>query len=574
MENTQIAHIFEHMAEMLELKGGNQFRVRAYQNTARALNNLSERVEDMVQAGSDLSKLSNIGKSSAEKIKEIVGTGTCKRLQELKSEIPESLTELIQIPQLGARKVKLINDKLGVESVEDLETACKEHRVRELEGMGAKTEENILKGIQTVQAASGRTMLKEALEQVNAIGRLLEERTEISQWQVAGSFRRQRETVGDLDILVESTDRNATADSILGSDLVEDVIGSGQQKVSVRLYGGLQVDFRFFEKDAFGAALMYFTGSKSHNIAVRQRAIESGWKLNEYGLFEDNKQIGGKTEEDIYRSLDMSWVPPELREDAGEIEAAVNGELPCLVEQSQMYGDLHCHTVASDGKNTIEEMAFAAKARGYEYLGICDHSKAVSVANGLDEERILKHASDIREVSEKFRDFRIMAGIEVDILKDGTLDLDEEVLSQLDWVTASTHFHLNLSSEDMTKRLLKAIKSGVVNCIGHPFARQIGRRDPIIFDVDEVFSACADYGVCLEINSQPERLDLLDVYCRKAKEAGIKMVISTDAHTADDLDFMRFGIGIARRGWLEKDDILNTRPQNDLAAFLEGDKFC
>lgn len=346
------------------------------------------------------------------------------------------------------------------------------------------------------------------------------------------------------------------------------MIGKGNEKLSVRLGGGLQVDFRYFEKDAFGAALIYFTGSKAHNIAIRKIAVSNDWKLNEYGLFEDEKLIAGKTEEEVYKKLSLVWIPPELREDNGEVDAARKDKLPDLVKVDQIRGDLHCHTKATDGKNTIREMADAARDFGYDYLAICDHSQAVRVAGGLDADALKKHADEIRKVDSDLDDFWLMAGVEVDIMKDGSLDIDEDVLAELDWVTASIHYNFNLSEQEMTERLLAAVHSGVVHAIGHPFARQFGRRDPMQFNVDKVFEACAEKNVCLEINSQPERLDLLDVYCRKARDTGIKIVIDTDAHNTDDLDFIEFGIGIARRGWLEKKDILNTRTVKQMREWL------
>ncbi|MFO7821317.1 MAG: PHP domain-containing protein, partial [Lentisphaeria bacterium] len=339
-------------------------------------------------------------------------------------------------------------------------------------------------------------------------------------------------------------------------------------KLCVRLAGGLQVDFRYFEKAAFGAALLYFTGSRAHNVAVRKIAVEKDLKLNEYGLYKGDDLIAGKNEEGIYKELGLSWIPPELREDNGEIEVAQKDTIPELVQLNQIRGDLHCHSTATDGKNTITEMAEAARERGYQYLAICDHSQAVRIAGGLNEEQLQEHAGKIRETDAKYDDFWLLAGVEVDIMKDGSLDLDEQILADLDWVTASIHYNFNLSSEQMTERLLSAIRSGVVHSLGHPFGRQFGRRDPMQFNVDKVFKACSENNVCLEINAQPERLDLLDVYCRKAKDAGVKIVINTDAHTTDDLDFMEFGVGIARRGWLEKSDIANSMTAKQLGNYL------
>lgn len=569
MENSQVAKAFEDIADLIELEGGNAFRIRSYRNAARTVKDLSERVDEKVKRDDDLSKLPNIGKSTADKIKEIAETGTCKRLEDLKKQMPEELIELMHVPELGPKKVKAIYDALGVQTLEDLKEACEKHKVRDLEGMGAKTEENILKGIKTLQTATGRFLRKEARDQVRTLEAILQDCKEVNQFQVAGSYRRCKETVGDLDFLVEAADRPATTEKILDDASVEDVIGKGREKLSVRLASGMQVDFRYFDQQAFGAALIYFTGSKAHNIAIRKIAVDKDWKLNEYGLFENDKLLAGKTEKEVYKKLGLDWIPPELREDNGEVEAARNSQLPKLVELKQIRGDLHCHTKATDGKNTINEMAEAARAFGYDYLGICDHSQAVRVAGGLNEDELQKHAEEIRKVDAEYDDFWLLAGVEVDIMKDGTLDIDEKILKELDWVTASIHYNFNLSPDAMTKRLLAAIESGVVNSIGHPFGRQFGRRDPLQFDVDKVFNACRENHVCLEINAQPERLDLLDVYCGKARDAGAKIVINTDSHTTDDLDFMEFGIGIARRGWLEKNEILNTKTLKQLKNYLK-----
>ncbi len=570
MENPQIARVFEEIADLLELQDGNPFRVRSYRNAARTIKDLSRPLAEMLRQGRNLTELSNIGESTSEKIEEILETGTCQKLEELKKGNPSQLTALLQVPALGAKKVKLIHHELGVETIEDLRKACCEHRVAKLSGMGEKTEENILKGIEILRRASGRATLKEARDQVQSLQRILESCKEVRQWQVAGSYRRAKETVGDLDILLESENRQATSDKILEQASVEEVVGRGSEKLSIRLIDGLQVDFRYFKKASFGAALLYFTGSKSHNIAIRKIATEKGWKLNEYGLFEDQTMLTGKSEEGIYKKLSLDWIPPELREDSGEVEAGQKGELPNLVEISDIQGDMHCHSTATDGQNTVREMAEAGRRRGYQYLAICDHSQAVHVAGGLDENGLQRQVEEIRKVDSEIDNFRLLSGVEVDIMKDGSLDLDPAVLADLDWVTASIHYNFNLSSEKMTARLLAAVQSGVVDCLGHPFARQIGRRQPLQFDVDKVFEACRENKVCLEINAQPERLDLLDIYCRNARDTGLKIVIDTDAHSVEELEFMIFGVGIARRGWLEKTDILNCLKIRQLEEYIKG----
>ncbi len=557
-QNSQIAEIMEEIADLLELKGKNPFRIRSYRNAARTVSGHSDRFENLVADGADLQDLPNIGGKIAGKIEEIVETGTCRALEKARKNVPPGLLEMMRVPGLGPKKVKSIYDELGIEDIGELEKACREGKLRSLEGFGPKTEKNLLEGISILRSTSKRILLKEAGEHVESLCKILDDCTDVEQFRIAGSYRRCKETVGDLDFLVESTDRESTADRILSDAAVDDVINRGEEKLSLRLSGGVQVDFRFFEKESFGAALLYFTGSKAHNIALRKIARKKDWKLNEYGLFEEGKAIAGATEEEVYGKLGMDWITPELREDNGEIDAAIDGNLPRLVELDQIKGDLHCHSKASDGKNTIREMADAAIGCGYSYLVVSDHSKTVNVAGGLDDDELRKHAGEIREIDSDLDDFRLMAGVEVDILKDGSLDIDEELLAELDWVTASIHYNFNMSEKEMTKRLLSAVNSGVVHCLGHPMARQFGRRDPIAFDLDKVFEACAREGVCLEINAQPERLDLPDIYCRRARDAGVKFAVNTDAHSVDGLDFMRFGVGIARRGWLEKDDIVNT----------------
>lgn len=565
MENTQVAAVFNQIADLLELQQANQFRIRSYRNAARTISGLSQRLEDIARQGGDLTELANIGESTAAKVHEILETGTCQRLQELREELPGELPELMRVPGVGPRSAMQMYRELGVESIEDLRKACEEHRVRELEGMGAKTEQNILDGLEMLQKISGRMLYREAAEHVGSLGRHLDSCDAVKRWQVAGSFRRRAETIGDLDFLLEATDRETATEQVLAHHAIGEVMSRGRERTSVRLDSGVQVDFRFFEAESFGAALLYFTGSKAHNIAVRKLAVERDWKLNEYGLSTDEeRRLAGKTEQAIYGRLGLAWIPPELREDRGEVQAAAEGTLPALIEPDDIRGDLQSHTDETDGAETLEQMARAAGERGYEYLAVTDHSKAVSVAGGMDEDRLRRHADAIRELDASLGDIRLLTGVEVDILKDGRLDLDESLLAELDWVVASIHYNMNLSEKQMTERLLAAVRSGVVHCLGHPTDRIIGEREPISFDADRVFEACAEHGVWIEINAQPDRLDLPDNYCRGALEAGVQFTISTDAHKSSDLDFMRYGVNVARRGWLQKDDVLNTRGVDQL----------
>lgn len=559
MENARIAEIFEEIADLIELDEGNEFRIRSYRAAARAMRDQSQRLEDLIAKGSDLSEIPNIGESSAEKIREIIETGTCRRLEEMRSKVPPELTELMRVPQLGPRKAMQLHQELDIKNLAELKEACDSGRVRDLEGMGEKTEEKILEGLETLESTTDRMLLRDAADYVVSIGRFLAELEPVRRWEAAGSFRRRKETVGDLDILIQASDRERVADAIADMKDVDEILGSGREEVSVRLSGGLQIDFRLFDEGAFGSALMYFTGSKAHNILLRKLAVERDWKLNEYGLFKGDRRLAGSSEESVYHRLNLPWIPPELREDRGEVEAASNDELPKLVERGHIRGDLQSHTQASDGKSTIREMAEAARERGYSYFAITDHSKRVTVANGLDDDETLEHADNIRRVDQDLDDLWLLAGIEVDILKSGALDLDEKTLEQLDWVVASIHYDMNMDEEKMTRRLLSAIESGLVHCLGHPTVRLLGKREPISFDADRVFQACAEHGVFVEINAQPDRLDLPDVYCKRAQDAGVRFTISTDAHKPSDLDWMPYGVDVARRGWLGRKDVINTR---------------
>jgi DNA polymerase (family 10) len=568
MENARIAAILEEIADLIELQGGSAFRVRSYRNAARTIRDLSRRIDGMIDAGEDISDLPHVGKSIAHTVAEIVETGSAERLEQLRAEVPADLTELLNIPQLGPQRAMQIHRELGISSLAGLQRACQNHEVRALKGFGAKSEEKILRGIETVSQTSGRVLYTEAAQAIERLAAHLDGCAAVERWEVAGSFRRGRETIGDLDILLQASDRAAATEQVLSYEPVAEIIGRGEEKASVRLGGGLQVDFRYFEKATFGAALMYFTGSKAHNVALRKRAQQEGWKLSEYGLTEGRETLAGRTEEEIYGALQLSYVPPELREDRGEMEAAEQDALPALIEEDEVRGDLQSHTTASDGTASIEEMAEAARSRGYEFFAITDHSKAVRVANGLDEERLRRHADAIREVDAGLDDLWLMAGVEVDVLKDGSLDIDEDLLADLDWVVASTHYYLELDRKAQTERLVRAIRSGVIHCVGHPLGRILGRREPIEIDFDPVLEACLDHGVRLEINAQPDRLDLPDTFCKQAAEAGVGFTFGTDAHEPANLDYMPLAVLVARRGWLRKSDVLNTRTAKQLRKEL------
>jgi DNA polymerase (family X) len=569
MENSQIAAVFDTLADLLEILGENAFRIRSYRTAARAVGGRADRLADLVAAGKDLTELPGIGAGLAEKIHEILASGTCATLEDLRKKLPPHLPDLLRVKGLGPKRVKELYEQLGLKALEDLKAAAVAGKVRDLPGLGEKTEQNILRGLATLEAEAGRFSIKQAAEHVASLGRHLATIKAIRRFEPAGSFRRRRETVGDLDFIVEATDRSAAAQALLAYDSIEETIAAGHEKVSVRLAGGPQVDFRFVESEAAGAALMYFTGSKGHNIALRKRAQKMGLKLNEYGLFSGEKLVAGAAEEEVYKALDLRQsIPPELREDRGEIDAAAEGRLPDLVNRKDLRGDMHAHTTATDGAHSVEEMVAAARALGYEYLAITDHSKAVTVAHGLGDEALSRHADAVREVGAGQKKFWLLAGVEVDILKDGRLDIDPKVLAGLDWVVASVHSSFEMPEDPMTDRLLRAVESGVVHALGHPLGRLIGRRDPIRFDTERVFGACKKAGVCLEVNSYPDRLDLPDVYCKRAKEIGCTMVLSTDAHRTVDFGLIEFGVGVARRGWLEKGDVLNTLPTSLLKKCL------
>lgn len=569
MENAQIAKQFEEIADLLELQGGNEFRIRSYRNAARTIRDQSQQLEDMVADGKDLSGLANIGESSAEKIKEIIETGTCDRLEEQRKEVPRELIEVMHVPGVGPKTAMQLHEELEIDSLSDLRKACEDDKVKTLEGLGEKMQQKILDGIETLEAAQGRILLQEAREHVASLEAYLDDIEAIQKKVVAGSYRRRKETVGDLDILVQADDREKAADAIAEYDAVARVDSRGRERLTVHLDSGLQVDVRFFDARNFGSAMLYFTGSKSHNIALRRRAQGRDWKLNEYGLTHGENLLAGKDEEGIYRRLNLAWVPPELREDRGELDAAEQDDLPALIELDNIRGDLQSHTTASDGNDSIREMADAAAQWGYAYFAITDHSKRVTMAGGLDEEALGKHAGNIRRADHNYDDMWLMAGVEVDILKSGELDLSAEALKKMDWVVGSVHYDRQMPEEDMTERLIKAIESGVIHCLGHPLGRVIGRREGIAVNFEKVVKACVENNVCLEINAQPDRLDLPDTHVKQARDMGAMFTISTDAHKVGALDFMRLGIGVARRGWLERQDVLNTRTTAQLRKWLE-----
>ena len=567
MNNKEIAKIFREMVEMLEIKAENLFRIRAFQKVAQNIENLSEDIAKIAKRG-ELQSIPGIGKGVAERIEEILKTGKLKEYRDLKKEFPSGLMEMLSVPELGPKTAKLLYDKLGIRSIKGLEEAAKKHKIQGLFRLGAKIEENILRGIEVYRRQGERMLLFDALKVVRPIIEELGRLPEVKLLSEAGSLRRRKETIGDIDILTASTSPKVVIKTFTNLDEVREILVKGGTKSSIRLNDGTQVDLRVVKPNSFGAALVYFTGSKSHNIKIRDLAKRKGLKVNEYGVFKvgGNKResLIGKTEEEIYESLGLSWIPPELREDQGEVEAVLKKSLPELVEFSDIKGDFHVHSRWSDGANSIDEIAKAARERGYQYLAVTDHSQSLKVARGLSVEDLKKKIRAIRQLNKKFRGFTLLAGAEVDIKSDGSLDYPDSILAELDIVIAAIHTGFKQKREQLTGRILKAMENKYVNIIAHPTGRLMGTRDAYDLDFDKVFKQAADTKTALEINAFPERLDLNDLNVHRAKNLGVKLAIGTDAHVINQLASMELGVSVARRGWLEKKDLLNTLSLEDL----------
>lgn len=569
MQNVEIARLFEELADLLELDGANPFRVRAYRNASRTLEALSADVATIVgRDPGELQQLEGIGKDLADKIVVIVRTGALPQLEELKTKLPPGVVQMLRIPGLGPKKVAALFKELGLETLDSLKQAAEQGRIAELKGFGKKTEQSILEGLALATEASQRVFLADAKAEADAIVADLQKLGSITQATVAGSCRRRKETVGDLDVLVTSIDYNAAMDRLAANPLVVKVLARGDTKQRVRLKSGLELDLRVVPDESFGAASQYFTGSKEHNIVIRRRAQEHGLKLNEYGLFRGDELVASRTEEEVYAAVDLPWIPPELRENRGEIELAEQGNLPKLIELGDIRGDLHMHTTATDGMNSIREMAEAAKAHGLKYIAITDHSKRVTMANGLDAERLRAHWKAIDQVRGEVSGIEILKGIECDILEDATLDLSDDVLAEADWVLAVLHYGLKQPREQIDKRLLNAIRNPHVDAIGHLTGRLVNQRPGADVTFENVLKAAADHGTWLEINAHPSRLDLDDIHAAAAKDRGIPIVINTDAHSTAGFDVMQYGIFQARRAGLEANDVANTRTFRDFQELL------
>ena len=571
MENIDIARIFDDIADILELKGENRFRIRSYRRAARVIHDMPEEARTLIAEGR-ITEVQGIGKGLAEKIEDIIKTGTTEFYEEIKQDAFFHLAELLNIPGIGPKLAVKLNRELGVETVDDLEEAAVKGKLHSLEGMGEKIEEKILKGIEQYRRSTGRFTISDALTYAEAIMKTLKAIKGVSRIDIAGSLRRMRETIGDVDILVISKSAGPIMDAFTSLDSVADVLAKGDTKSSVILRSGIQVDLRILPQASYGSALHYFTGSKDHNVVIRDRGKRMGLKVSEYGVFDtkSEKRIAGKTEKEVFKAVGLPFIAPELRENNGEFEAADRGALPHLIELDDIRGDLQMHTKATDGANTIDEMARYAKGLGYEYIAITDHSKAVRVAGGLDDKELAAHIKAIRKANSELDGIEILSGVEVDILKDGRLDISDEVLSECDVVLAAVHSGFTMPRDEMTERIKRGIGNLLVNILAHPTGRIINEREPYEIDIEEIIREAKAQHVALELNSYPNRLDLKDVHCRAAKDAGVKISTNTDSHADLQLRNMRYGIATARRGWLEPDDVINTYSLAGLKKFLAG----
>ncbi|HDN96338.1 MAG TPA: DNA polymerase/3'-5' exonuclease PolX [Thermoplasmatales archaeon] len=565
MKNQEIAKILYEIADLLEIEGV-EFKPRAYRKAAQNIESLSVDIEELYKKG-QLEKIPGVGKSIAEKIKEYLETGKVKKLEELRKKIPVDIESLSAVEGLGPKMIKVLYEKLGVKNLDDLERVAKQRRIRRLKGFGEKIEKKILEGIEIARQRQHRFLLGFVLPEAKAI--MEELKPYVEKISLAGSIRRRKETIGDVDILAVSSQPEKVMDIFTSMKRVEKVLAKGITKSSVRLHGGIQVDLRIVGKESFGSALQYFTGSKEHNIEVRKIAIKLGYKLNEYGLFKGFERIAGRDEEEVYKALGMQWIPPELRENRGEVEAALNKSLPKIVEYDEVKGDLQMHTKWSDGANTIEEMIIEAKKLGHKFIAITDHVGSLKIAGGMDEEKVMEQAKEIEKLRERFDDIYIFHGIEANIMKDGSLDVSNSLLKQVDVVLASVHSAFRMEEKEMTARVIKAIENEYVDILAHPTCRIIQKREPIKIDMEKVLEVAKDNDVIMEINAYPDRLDLNDIHTKMAIDMGVKVSIGTDAHNKEHLKFYELGTAVARRGWAKKEDVINTYSVEKLMKLFE-----
>ncbi len=566
MKNKEISILMDRMGDLLEFKGENVFRVNAYRKASRILDQLTEDIEKM-EAEGRLRQIQGIGEGIAKDIRDYLATGTIERYVAEKKDIPDSALEMMSIPGVGPKSASLVYKELGLKNIDELEKAIQEGKLRELSGFGPKKEENILRGIQLYREGSSRMLLGPAFRLVDEILEYMKPVKAIQRIEPAGSFRRRKESVGDIDILVTAQDPRAVIQHFVEYPGIIDVLGAGDTKSSIRIKGNLQVDLRVVEEDSYGAALQYFTGSKEHNVKLREIARQKGLKVNEYGVYEGDKKIAGKEESDVYESLGMNWIPPELREDIGEIKWAQEGRIPPLLEFKDLKGDLHCHSTWSDGKHPIEELAEYTQKMGYEYLAITDHSGSLKVASGLSSGDLHEQIKEIKSLNRKYQGFTLLTGNEVDILSDGRMDYPDEILKELDFVIASLHIASKKDEKGNTERILAAIHNPYVTTIGHLTGRMVGERDPYPMDIEAIFKAAAETGTALEINSSYQRMDLKDVYARKAYEMGVILSMGTDTHSIDTFRDVRLGISVARRAGIPPEKILNTWPLEKIRQF-------
>ncbi len=568
VHNEDIAAIFDEIADLLEIQDANPFRVRAYRNAARTVRGLGQDLGDWVKNERDLTRLPGIGKDLAQKIKEIHETGTSSALTELHRQIPASLGQLLKIPGLGPKRVKALYQELGIETLDELEQAARSGRLATLPGFGEKTQQRVLEVITSHREKKRRFLRATAMEYAEPLVAYLSRTPGIQEIVVAGSYRRGKETVGDLDILATSSKETRVMERFAAYDEVAEVVSQGPTRATVILGCGLQVDLRAVEQVCFGAALHYFTGSKAHNIQIRRLGQQAGLKINEYGVFRGERRVAGKTEASVFKSVGLPYIAPELREGQGEIEAAREGALPELVELDDLRGNLHTHTTASDGQAGLEEMVAAAQALGLDYIAITDHSRHLTVANGLTPERLAQQIEEIDALNARLAGITVLKGIEVDILEDGRLDLPNRALKGLDLVVGAVHSHFGLSRRRQTERILRAMDNPYFSILAHPSGRLLLEREPYQVDMERLIEHARERGCFLELNAQPKRLDLTDTYCRMAKAAGVRLSLAADAHNTHQLHHLRFGIAQARRGWLEPDDLINTRPLGKLRTLL------
>lgn len=568
VHNADIAAVFEEIADLLELQNANPFRVRAYRNAARVAGELRFDIAARLAEGRELPKIPGIGEDLAGKMREIAERATCALLERLRAKLPPGITELLRIPGLGPKRVQALHTELGIGTLAELQRAARDGKLRTLPGFGERTERKVLEAVSAHLSKSHRFKLAIAAQYAEPYAEYLRKSPAAAAVVIAGSYRRAKETVGDLDFLATAVQADRVIERFTAYPEVREIFASGGTKASVRLASGIQADLRVVPPESFGAALHYFTGSKPHNIAIRKLAQERGLKINEYGVFRGARRLAGDTEESVYAAVGLPWIPYELREDQGEIEAARRGALPRLIELGDLRGDLHAHTKATDGRNTLREMALAAKAHGLQYLGITEHSQRETMARGLNAVRLAKQIDEIDRLNRELEGITLLKGIEVDVLEDGSLDLPDSILARLDLIVAAVHSRFNLPRARQTERILRALENPLVRMLAHPSGRLIDERDPYDVDMQAVIRKARGRNVCLELNAHPDRLDLTDVHCRMAKDEGVLVSINSDAHAVEGFDVLVYGVGQARRGWLEKVDVLNTRPLAEVRRFL------